>query len=470
MRNLIPLLIVALLMSCDSADPGYSSATAITNITTIDAINGVTKHQTVIFSEDKITYVGPVKALPANYRTIDGSDKFLIPGLWDFHVHLTYESDLTPVMPGLFLSYGITSVRDTGGLLSNIIPVVKEMQKPDAIAPRVFFAGPLLDGSDVVYDGKSRPEIGIQNTSKQQARANIEALKAAGASFIKIYELVSEEIFYEMVAVARSLNMPIDSHVPLSMRASVAGPEVDSIEHLRNIELDCATHAEALHAQRLLALENPDGLPGYEVRAGLHNAQRIQAINAYDDDRCTAVLAKLTKTLQVPTLRLNAMSTIQPYSRADWPEALSRVPLSTQQRWQKLIDATGEEEEHYIQFADWSLFLTKKMFQQGVPIGAGTDTPIRLSVPGYSLHSELEMLVLAGLTPLQAIGAATIEPAKYFSIENEMGQIAVGMKADLVLLDHDPMESITNTKSISQVITKGKVMTPAEILNTSAGE
>jgi len=467
MRNVILLLIVALFMSCDSADPEPWSATAITNITTIDAINGVTKHQTVIFSEDKITYVGPVKALSANHRIIDGSGKFLIPGLWDFHVHLTYESDLTPVMPGLFLSYGITSVRDTGGLLDKIVPVVQEMQKPGAIAPRVFFSGPLLDGSDVVYDGKSRPEIGIQNASKQQARANIEALKAAGADFIKIYELVSEEIFYEMVAAARALNMPIDSHVPLSMRASVAGPEVDSIEHLRNIELDCATHAEALLAQRLLALENPNGLPGYEVRSGLHNAQRIEALNAYDDDRCTRVLAKLTNTLQVPTLRLNAMSNLQPYSRADWPDALSRVPLSTQKRWQKLIDTAGEEEERFMQFADWSLFLTNKMHQQGVPIGAGTDTPIRLSVPGYSLHSELEMLVLAGLTPLQAIGAATIEPARYFSIETELGQIAAGMKADLVLLDQNPMEDITNTKSIGQVITKGKVMTPAEILNTN---
>ena len=142
MRNVILLLIVALFMSCDSADPEPWSATAITNITTIDAINGVTKHQTVIFSEDKITYVGPVKALSANHRIIDGSGKFLIPGLWDFHVHLTYESDLTPVMPGLFLSYGITSVRDTGGLLDKIVPVVQEMQKPGAIAPRVFFLGP----------------------------------------------------------------------------------------------------------------------------------------------------------------------------------------------------------------------------------------------------------------------------------------------------------------------------------------
>jgi len=341
------------------------------------------------------------------------------------------------------------------------------MQKPGAIAPRVFFAGPLLDGSDVVYDGKSRPEIGVQNATKQQARTAIETLKAAGASFIKIYELVSEEVFFEMVSVARALDMPIDSHVPLSMLASIAGPQVDSIEHLRNIELDCATNAVELHRQRLLALKNPQGLPGYEVRSALHKAQRLPAITAYDKDRCTQVLAKLTKTLQVPTLRLNALQKYPPFSRDDWQQALNKIPDDMSQRWQAIADTLEKAEESDTRFAEWSLFLTGKMHQQGVPIGAGTDTPIRLSVPGYSLHSELEMLVLAGLTPLQAIAAATIEPARYFSIEHRMGQIAKGMKADLVLLEHDPLKNIKHTKAIALVVSKGTVMTPNEILSSA---
>ena len=466
MRSLILLLLTAL-MSCDSARPTSWSATAITDVTVIDAINGVRHNQTVIFSGDEITAIAPTVKNPANHHIIDGTGKFLIPGLWDFHVHLTYEPELTALMPRLFLSYGITSVRDTGGLLRNIVPVVQKMQKPGAIAPRVFFAGPLLDGSDVVYDGESRPEIGVQNATKQQARTAIETLKAAGASFIKIYELVSEEVFFEMVSVARALDIPIDSHVPLSMLASIAGPQVDSIEHLRNIELDCATNADELHRQRLLALKNPQGLPGYEVRSALHKAQRLPAIAAYDKDRCTQVLAKLTKTLQVPTLRLNALQKYPPFSRDDWQQALSRIPDDMSQRWQAIADTLEKAEESDTRFAEWSLFLTGKMHQQGVPIGAGTDTPIRLSVPGYSLHSELEMLVLAGLTPLQAIAAATIEPARYFSIEHRMGQIAKGMKADLLLLEHDPLKNIKHTKAIALVVSKGTVMTPDEILSSA---
>lgn len=469
MRSLILLLIIAL-TSCDMPAPTSSLGTVITNVTTIDAVNGVKNHQTVVFSEDEITYAGPAIELPVNHEVIDGSGQFLIPGLWDFHVHLTYETELTAVMPRLFLSYGITSVRDTGGLLHNVLPVVEKMQQPGAIAPRVFFAGPLLDGSDVVYDGKSRPEIGIANASKEQARANIESLKQAGASFIKIYELVSKEIFHEMVTVARSLDMPIDSHVPLSMLASIAGPKVDSIEHLRNIELDCATNAEQLHTERLEVLKNPSGLPGFEVRSALHSAQRLPAIAAYDNERCTQVLDKLTKTVQVPTLRLNAMNKFPPFERADWPEALSRIPNGIRERWQTSSASLAKQGPGNTVFAEWSLFLTGKMNQQAVPIGAGTDTPIRLSVPGYSLHSELDMLVRAGLTPLQAIGAATIEPARYFSIESTMGQIAPGMVADLVLLEKDPIEDINNTKSISRVISKGALMTPQQILGSGASE
>jgi len=110
------------------------------------------------------------------------------------------------------------------------------------------------------------------------------------------------------------------------------------------------------------------------------------------------------------------------------------------------------------------LFLTGRMQDKGIPIAAGTDTPIGLSVPGYSLHSELEMLVKAGLSPLEALGSATVRPAEYFSLQNELGSIDVGKKADMVLLDKNPLDDIRNTKTIAAVISKGRWLTPAELL------
>ncbi|SVE64575.1 uncharacterized protein METZ01_LOCUS517429, partial [marine metagenome] len=219
-------------------------------------------------------------------RSIDGEGKYLIPGLWDFHVHLTYDDRFTESMPAIFLYYGITSIRDTGGLMRKMLPVVEKLRANNAIAPRLFFAGPLLDGNFVVYDGQSRSEIGVQNATPEKARARIRQLKNLGVDFIKIYEMVRPDIFEAMVETANEFQLPIDSHVPLSMRASVAGPLVDSIEHLRNIEMDCAENAPELHEIRLEKLKNPGGMSGFDLRSSLHELQRLPAITNYDAERC----------------------------------------------------------------------------------------------------------------------------------------------------------------------------------------
>ncbi len=443
-----------------SIEPG--SAQAITNVTIIDAINGLRKNQTVFFEQDSITKIQNSNTPMGNTPAIDGGGKYLIPGLWDFHVHLTYEDSLIEEMPKLLLSYGITSVRDTGGLLEKVLPVVKRMRTTNAIAPRVFFAGPLLDGRDVVYDGASRPHIGVQNINAQSARERIRTLKSQGVSFIKIYEMVSPKIFSAMVEAAKEHGLPVDSHVPLSMRARIAGAEVNSIEHLRNIELDCAKDSEALHEERLAILQNEDRIPGFFLRSKLHNLQRIPAIKNYSRSQCITTLKALSNTLQVPTLRLNSISLNLPFERVDWSQAFSKLPMKTQKDWDKQIQALKQQNESTQPntiFAEWSLFLVGLMKEQGMPIGAGTDTPIGFAIPGYSLHVELELLVRAGLTPMEALNSATLRPARYFSLEDQLGSIDVGKKADMLLLNENPLEDISHTKNISHVISKGRIFT-----------
>ena len=340
-------------------------------------------------------------------------------------------------------------------------PVVEKMRAPDTVAPRVFFAGPLLDGNFVVYDGDGRPEIGIRNATPEQARENIRSLEEQGVDFIKIYEMVSPETFEAMVETANELDLPIDSHVPLSLRASTAGPSVDSIEHLRNIEMDCASDSPALHEERIERLKNPDNLSGADLRSSLHTLQRLPAIANYDQARCDQVLQALESTTQVPTLRLLSMSLAPPWQRGDWDDALSRLPEAAASPWR----ATTEERRANpptdvdTTYAEWGLFLTERAHAAGVPIGAGTDTPIALAIPGYSLHSELEFLVRAGLSPLEALESATVRPAEYFSLQDEMGTIDVGKRADLIMLNANPLDDISNTKAISAVVTKGRLLT-----------
>jgi cytosine/adenosine deaminase-related metal-dependent hydrolase len=463
-RPLYPLLVFMTLLAACAEPESTATAIAITNVTVIDAVNGVRENQTVVFDGDEIITVGSSDLELSVAEVIDGSGKFLIPGLWDFHVHLTYDDRLTESMPALFLSYGITSVRDTGGLLHKVLPVVETMRAPDAVAPRVFFAGPLLDGNFVVYDGESRPEIGVRNATPDDARRMIRDLKAQGVDFIKIYEMVSPAVFDAMVETAQQLKLPIDSHVPLSLRASTAGPSVDSIEHLRNIEMDCASNAPELHETRLELLKNPDGLSGADLRSSLHSLQRLPAIAAYDEARCDRTLETLMSTTQVPTLRLGALNIAPPFRRDDWQDALARIREDVREEWSKTAAAMADNPiEEFTQFGEWALFLVERMHARGVPIGAGTDTPIVISVPGYSLHSELEYLVRAGLSPLEALESATVRPAEFFSLADQMGTVDVGKKADLVLLDANPLDNIANTKQIAAVVSKGRLFTRNEL-------
>ena len=458
----------ALLSSCapTKSDIGLYDI-VIANVTLIDAKQGLQEGVTVTIRGDEIVGVlkdlstdGSVDAATASaVKVIDGTGKYLISGLWDMHVHLTYDDRFTDLMPQTFLRWGITSVRDTGGMMKDLAQVIARMRAPGAVSPRVYFSGPLLDGRHVVYDGGARPLIGTQNSDVEQARENVRRLKAGGADFIKIYELVTPEVFAALVDEASLQSLPIAAHVPLHMLASTVGNQVGTMEHLRNIELDCAENAEALLAIRIEALTADNIESGYALRGSLHKLQRLDAIAALDETRCAKVLASLTETIQVPTLRLNAMPLAPPYEQNDWNDAISAMQPEVRQEWNAPNQYIPEDyEQRDLRFSNYSLSMVKRMLDAGVPVGAGTDTPIALAIPGYSLHRELEMLVRAGMSPLQALEAATIRPTEFLGIEDEMGTIEVGKRADLVLLSANPLDDIRHTRQIDTVISKGKIV------------
>lgn len=456
------ILLAAPLTSCVPDAP--PAELAIQNVTVIDAVNGVLDHQTVVVRDGLIERVsadaGPVHAL----EVVDGTGKYLIPGLWDFHVHLTYDDRFTEAMPGLFLRHGITSIRDTGGLMEKLLPVVEALRAHGTTAPRVFFAGPLLDGEHVVYDGENRPGLGIANPDVETLRANVASLVEAGVDFLKLYEMVTPEVFEALVEAAEAQGLPVAGHVPLSLLARDVGPRVQVLEHLRNFELDCTLGADSLLAERRRILAEPLEGSGADLRSRLHGLQRLPAIAAYHQDRCDGMVESMAATIQVPTLRLNAMELQPPFLRPDWDATLEMLPDTVAERWQAETErrrtTPGASDTT---FAEWSLFLVGRMHASGVPFGAGTDTPIGYAVPGYSLHSELELLVRAGLSPMEALRAATLRPAEFFGLTEEMGTVEEGHLADLVLLDANPLEDIANTRTVRAVVSKGKLLTMAEL-------
>lgn len=434
---------------------------AITDVTVVDAVQGAVPDRTVLVDDGRIVAVRaagePVEAL----QVVDGSGRYVIPGLWDAHVHLTYDDRFTDAMPALFLRHGVTSIRDTGGLLERIAPVVARLRAEGASAPRVFFAGPLLDGETVVYDGVDRPGLGIANPDPETARANVARLADAGVDFVKIYEMVTPEVFAALVEAAEARGLPRDGHVPLSMLARDVGPRMQSLEHLRNLELDCAVDAPELLAERrrVLADGRATGVAGGDLRARLHREQRLPAVERFDPVRCGEVLAALAGTIQVPTLRLNALGIRPPFDRPDFERALALLPEAVSAEWGEAArNAREAAPARDTAYGAFSLRLVGEMHRAGVPLAAGTDTPIGFAIPGYSLHSELEMLVRAGLPPREALRAATLRPAEFFGLDGEMGTVEEGRLADLVLLRGNPLDDITHTRAIEAVVSKGRLV------------
>ena len=362
----------------------------------------------------------------------------------------------------LFLAYGITSVRDTGGEIDFVNKWKQKSLANPTSTPRVMIAGPLLDGTPNVYDGSDpgHPALSVGLKTLEDVEEQINKLKIQGVDFLKAYEMLSPEQFAHIAKLGKEKGLKVTGHVPLSMdviAASNAG--LNSMEHLRNLELSCASNAEELLQLRLESLGSGKGMKGAALRSKIHQDQRKIAIDNYDEIKAQKVLNVLAAndTWQIPTLTLNTASTKLPFTDPDFKESFKYLPKNVEEEWTKDIDNRLNRPlyEADIQRTEWTFNIIGKMHEKGINIMAGTDCPIFYLTPGRSLHQELGELVEAGLTPLEAIKTATLNPAKYFNLEDELGTIEEGKWADLVILNANPLEDINNTRLINGVIKQG---------------
>ena len=464
LKNMLIVLVLLVLGGCSIQKNLYSDALVIRNVTTIDAKNGLQENRTVVVKDHKIIDNIPTAAVKtSSSQIVDGTGKFLIPGLWDAHVHLSFEQDLTPAMFDLFLAYGITSIRDTGGQLDLVLPEREKARKNPNSTPRVMIAGPLLDGVPTVYDGSSpgRPKLGLGAGSVKEAEALVNQFATAQVDLIKAYEMLSPAAFKAVLKLAKSKGLKVTGHVPLSMdvvEASQAG--MNSMEHMRNLEMACSKDWESLLDQRQNLLKNGADKEGGTLRSNIHSAQRTHAVENQDAARRNYVLKELAQngTWQIPTLSIMTTSALRPFATDEWKNTFQFLPPSVADRWSSnlanyLATPIKESQQAYTK---WALDMITHLKEANVPIMAGTDCPIFFLTPGYSLHEELALLVKGGLTPMEALEAATLRPAQYFNMEKELGVIEKGMLADLVLLNANPLDNIKNTSTIEAVVRNGQ--------------
>lgn len=459
------VFISAFLLLTFCQQPPIDADIYITGVKVIDPEQGLIGDRHVAIRDGKIiTVSAEVIPVSAEARIIDGAGKYLIPGLWDAHVHFDYIPELAPSMFDLFLYYGITSVRDTGGRLEEVLKWKNKSKEDITAAPRVMVAGPLVDGAPSVYNGSSpsRPPLGVETASVEETRAKVKELADAGVDLIKAYEMLSPAQFKVVVDEAQKHGLKVTGHVPLSMdviQASELG--MNSIEHMRNLEMSCVADLDGQKEVRRGMLAQGAADEGGILRSRIHAAQRAYALDNQDERATNQVLEALKEhdVWQIPTLSIMTAMSKRQFLRDDYKGTFDLIPKDIGEGWKERSSAFGESEIPLTseKFTSWALDMINVINEQEIPIMAGTDCPIFFLTPGYSLHEELSLLVEAGLTPLEAIHAATLQPAAYFDMEDRLGRIDEDYEADLLLLDANPLDDIRNTLKIHAVIKAGRI-------------
>jgi imidazolonepropionase-like amidohydrolase len=358
---------------------------------------------TIVVREGRIAEVGPRTSVtvPADVPSVDVAGKTIVPGLWDMHAHVT-QIEWAPV----YLGAGVTTVRDMGNEFEFITSLRDSIASRRALGPRILAAG-LVDGS-----GPNAFGVYYADTP-EEAKAAVAKYHAAGFQQIKIYSLVTPAIVEALSAEAHRLGMTVTGHVPNGMtveQAAAAG--MDQIAHL-------AIRGEA----------------------------------GTDEVNKTIAFLRDHKTVMDPTQSWNELlghaagtplTAFQP-GAAKIPAPLNRVFSNA--------GAAGIDAATARTRLERGLRIVKALHDAGVPVVAGTDE----GIPGHSVHREIELYVEAGLTPLQALQAATIVPARAMKLDAELGTIERGKRADLVVLNANPLESIRNIRSVRWTISDGRV-------------
>lgn len=424
-----------------SIEPATRQTLVLQHATIVDVTSGkLTNDQTIIIQDNKISYIGNSKqtAVPDYAQVRDASGQFVIPGLWDMHVHL--ENNYKNAFP-LFLANGVTGVREMGAALKNI-DVWKTSIQAGMPAPRLVYAGSTLNGGPA-DDAPHMLYLKTEEEAREAVRLNV----AKGADHIKVYSWLPRPLFLAVMDEAQKYGLPVVGHLPVEVRASEAIQlGFKSIEHLHGLFIATSSIEDDI-------FKNADmsDLAGYSLA-------EIEASKSYDPVKANKLFRKFKEkgVWPVPTLvtYLNMAKTeIDPRSKY--------VPTDVQKQWAEVIRAMSPEQAELLAAINSTTpGMVTKLNDAGVPMLAGTDSSYEMNnfIYGVSLHDELELLVKSGLTPLQALQTATLNPAKYLEREQELGTVEKGKLADLVLLDKNPLEDIRNTTSISAVVLDGKLM------------
>ena len=436
---------------------GQGKETPITSIVGVTVIDVETSksidNQTILLQGKQILFVGSDTEKPdvAVDVQINGQGKFAIPGLWDMHIHGFNPNDMK-----LFPVNGVVGVRMMWGMPHHH-QWRKQFESGESLGPQMLIASAIIDGPKPIWPGS------IVAKDRTSAIDAVEKAIRSKADFAKVYSLLPRDAYFAIAEKCKAEKLPFDGHVPemvSAFEASEAGHR--SMAHMYGVLLSCSSREEELRKIRSEFVDENNG----EVRSlfgGEAPAIMRRAIDSFDADKARKLFQTFKKngTWQCPTLTVlrNLAYLTEPEVQND-PNLKYISPML--KNFSAPKKPRREKSDAEVQFDrerfQRTLKLVGEMHAAGVGILAGTDVLNPFCFPGFSLHTELELLVKAGLSPGEALKTATINPAKFQNRESEFGTIEAGKAADIVLLNANPLKDIANTKKIDTVIIRGKIM------------
>lgn len=429
------------------------------NVTVVDAAGA--RRATVVVGGPRIVAASMLAPVPKGARVIEGKGKYLIPGLWDMHVHLW---DRQPMLH-LYLAAGVTGIRDMGSDPARTLVLRKEVEAGLRLGPRIVACGPVVDGPGPGI--RQAPLITVRDAN--EGRAAADQVDEAGYDFIKVLSRLPADAYQALAQRARVRRAVFAGHVPEEVSVSEAiDARQRSQEHLFGLALACSWDETRLRARRAEAIAKQDYAALREIR------ERTYA--TFSASQCQELFRRMVRygVWQTPTLTLRKRLSLVGLDRLVEAAELRSVPDEVRAGWQDPREerkrATPEQLQAFAEDYEFHRKLTGMMQRSGVPLLAGTDTGDAFVVPGFALHDELELLVEAGLTPLEALTSATLQPARYLERDKTLGTVEPGKAADLVLLEADPLADIRNTRRIAAVVAAGRLLERKQLDALLAGE
>jgi Amidohydrolase family len=395
---------------------------AITGVNVVDVAGGrIVSNSTVTVSGQTITGVTANGVPPRGAQVVDGRGKFLIPGLWDMHAHIQgSEAGWLP----LYVANGVTGIRDMGADLDRILATREATASGRVLGPRILAAGPILD--DPPRDWPLRMRV----KTAEDARAAVRLLKKRGVDLVKVHNFTPRDAFFAIADEARQQDLAFAGHVPLKVTIQEAvDAGISSIEHLSEggrVWKACSGEAE---------YRREPCKPFFETlaRRGVWQTPTLFAMS----EGFGGTLGKATSAVPAEQYAFaNAEM------RALWADN------------QALFAARPDVLRMILEQAETAKVVISDMANAGVGILAGCDALIA----GFCVHDELRKMVEGGMSPLAALQAATLNPARYLHLDDTTGTVAAGKRADLVLLDANPVEDIANVRRIRAVVLAGRLL------------